>query len=48
MERIIAGFVAALRESGIRVSPGESLDAVQALALGRNGRTHGRPGSSCA
>ncbi len=33
MERIIAGFVAALRESGIRVSPGESLDAVQALAL---------------
>ncbi len=34
MERIIARFVAALRESGIRVSPGESLDAVQALALG--------------
>jgi uncharacterized protein len=33
MERIIARFVAALRESGIRVSPGESLDAVQALAL---------------
>jgi len=33
MERIIAGFVAALRESGIRVSPGESLDAVQALGL---------------
>ena len=33
MERIVAGFVAALRESGIRVSPGESLDAVQALAL---------------
>jgi uncharacterized protein len=39
MERIIAGFVAALRESGIRVSPGESLDAVQALGLcGMNGR----------
>ena len=33
MERVIAGFVAALRESGIRVSPGESLDAVQALGL---------------
>jgi uncharacterized protein with von Willebrand factor type A (vWA) domain len=33
MERIITHFVAALRESGIRVSPGESLDAVQALAL---------------
>ena len=39
MERIIARFVAALRESGIRVSPGESLDAVQALALaGMEGR----------
>lgn len=33
MERIVTGFVAALRESGIRVSPGESLDAVQALGL---------------
>lgn len=33
MERIIAGFIAALRKSGIRVSPGESLDAVQALGL---------------
>ncbi len=33
MERIIVGFVSALRESGIRVSPSESLDAVQALAL---------------
>jgi uncharacterized protein with von Willebrand factor type A (vWA) domain len=33
MERIITRFVAALRESGIRVSPGETLDAVQALAL---------------
>jgi uncharacterized protein with von Willebrand factor type A (vWA) domain len=34
MERIISGFVAALRHRGIRVSPGESLDAVQALSLG--------------
>ena len=34
MERIITRFVAALRERGVRVSPGESLDAVQALALG--------------
>ncbi len=43
MERIIAGFVAALRESGIRVSPGESLDAVQALALcGMEGRRSSR------
>ncbi|MFA7404940.1 MAG: VWA domain-containing protein [Pelobacteraceae bacterium] len=33
MERIVARFVSALRESGIRVSPGESLDAVQALSL---------------
>lgn len=33
MERIIARFVGELRECGIRVSPGESLDAVQALAL---------------
>jgi uncharacterized protein with von Willebrand factor type A (vWA) domain len=33
MEQIIAGFIAALRNSGIRVSPGESLDAVQALGL---------------
>lgn len=39
MERIIASFVAELRESGIRVSPGESLDAVQALGLcGMTGR----------
>jgi len=39
MERIIVRFVAALRESGIRVSPSESLDAVQALALaGMEGR----------
>src|SRR6185369_470302 len=43
MERIIARFVAALRESGIRVSPGESLDAVQALALaGMEGRGSSR------
>lgn len=34
MERIITRFVTALRERGIRVSPGESLDAVQALAFG--------------
>lgn len=34
MERIITRFVAALRERGVRVSPGESLDAVHALALG--------------
>ncbi len=43
MERIIASFVAALRESGIRVSPGESLDAVQALGLcGMEGRRSSR------
>jgi hypothetical protein len=35
MERIITRFVAALRESGIRISPGETLDAVQALALAK-------------
>ncbi len=34
MERIIARFASALRQRGIRVSPGESLDAVQALAIG--------------
>jgi hypothetical protein len=43
MERIITGFVAALRKSGIRVSPGESLDAVQALGLaGMEGRRSSR------
>ncbi len=43
MERIIAGFVSALRENGIRVSPGESLDAVQALGLcGMTGRKSSR------
>ena len=34
METIIVRFVTALREKGLRVSPGESLDAVCALALG--------------
>jgi uncharacterized protein with von Willebrand factor type A (vWA) domain len=34
MERIVTRFVSALRENGIRVSPGESLDAVQALGIG--------------
>jgi len=39
MERIIVSFVAELRNSGIRVSPSESLDAVQALGLtGMEGR----------
>ena len=39
MERIVVRFVAELRKSGIRVSPSESLDAVQALALaGMEGR----------
>jgi uncharacterized protein with von Willebrand factor type A (vWA) domain len=39
MERIIVRFVSALRKSGVRVSPSESLDAVQALALaGMEGR----------
>jgi len=43
MERIIVRFVAALRESGIRVSPGESLDAVQALSMaGIEGRRSSR------
>jgi len=43
MERIIVRFVAALRKSGIRVSPSESLDAVQALALaGMEGRRFSR------
>jgi uncharacterized protein len=34
MERIITSFAVELRRKGVRVSPGESLDAVQALALG--------------
>src|SRR5512138_333893 len=34
MERVITRFVISLRERGVRVSPGESLDAVCALALG--------------
>jgi len=39
MERVLTRFVAALREAGLRISPGESLDAVQALGLaGLEGR----------
>lgn len=34
MERIVSRFVADLRKEGLRVSPGESLDAVCALAHG--------------
>jgi uncharacterized protein with von Willebrand factor type A (vWA) domain len=34
MERVITRFVTTLRKEGIRVSPGESLDAVHALAFG--------------
>ncbi len=34
MERIVTRFVTALREEGIRISPGETLDAVRAIALG--------------
>jgi uncharacterized protein with von Willebrand factor type A (vWA) domain len=34
VERILTRFVSALRERGVRVSPGENLDAVGALALG--------------
>lgn len=34
MERVITKFVTTLRKEGVRVSPGESLDAVHALALG--------------
>lgn len=34
MERLITRFVTSLRERGVRVSPGESLDAVFALAIG--------------
>ncbi len=34
METVVTRFVHALREAGIRVSPGECLDAVNALALG--------------
>lgn len=34
METIVSTFVAALRNAGLRVSPGESLDAVCALAYG--------------
>lgn len=34
METIVTRFVTALREEGVRVSPGETLDAVRAIALG--------------
>lgn len=34
MERVLTRFITALRKEGVRVSPGESLDAVHALALG--------------
>ena len=34
MERVITRFITALRKEGVRVSPGESLDAVHALAFG--------------
>jgi hypothetical protein len=34
METVVTRFVHAMREEGIRVSPGECLDAVNALALG--------------
>ncbi len=34
MEQIVTRFVSALREAGLRVSPGECQDAVQALSLG--------------
>jgi uncharacterized protein with von Willebrand factor type A (vWA) domain len=34
LERLITRFVTTLRKEGVRVSPGESLDAVHALAFG--------------
>ena len=34
MECIVTSFVTALREEGLRVSPGETLDAVRAIVLG--------------
>ena len=34
MECIVTRFVTALREAGLRVSPGETLDAVRAIVLG--------------
>ena len=34
MEHIVTRFVTALRKEGIRVSPGETLDAVRAICLG--------------
>jgi uncharacterized protein len=43
MELIITRFVARLREKGIRVSPGESVDAVHALgAAGMEKRAHAK------
>ncbi len=43
MDRIVARFVARLREKGIRVSPGESIDAVHALgAAGVEDRAHAK------
>jgi uncharacterized protein with von Willebrand factor type A (vWA) domain len=43
MERIVARFVAHLRRRGVRVSPGESVDAVRALgAAGMDNRAHTR------
>jgi len=43
MERIVSRFVARLREKGIRVSPGESVDAVRALgAAGMADRAHAK------
>jgi hypothetical protein len=43
MERIVSRFVARLRSNGVRVSPGESIDAVQALgAAGVHDRSHAR------
>jgi uncharacterized protein with von Willebrand factor type A (vWA) domain len=43
MDRIVTRFVARLREKGLRVSPGESVDAVHALgATGMDSRAHAK------
>ncbi|BDG05577.1 VWA domain-containing protein [Anaeromyxobacter oryzae] len=45
MERIVTRFVARLRQRGVRVSPGESVDAVRALGAApaaEGGRAHAR------
>jgi len=43
MDRIVTRFVARLRKKGIRVSPGESVDAVHALgAAGMEDRAHAK------